>query len=325
MEEIKATFTIEQKEPITASFKAYEEPPSIGGTTNYNWLDNKPSINDVVLTGNKTLGELGIQSVGDYATQTDVMQAIASIPQFKLSIVDTLPSIGEKMTLYLVPKEGTNNDVYDEYIWVEQTSSFEFLGTTAVDLTDYVKNTDYASANTAGVVKVSDAFGIIKNEDGALYTARASLESYKAKSKHYAIGKDTLENIKNDLVKRAVTENDIVLTDEEKTNACNWLGVSKTGVIKLTETSVELATNTIYNAEEMVALYITFPQVDEQYVSQLNFTSGATATAFTAPDTIKWIGNDVSDNAFVPLTNKRYAIMFYFDGVNVRGAIQGVV
>ena len=78
----------------------------------------------------------------NYQTYTDVASMIASIPQFKLSIVDSLPATGEKMTLYLVPKEGTSNDVYDEYIWIEQTSSFEHLGSTAVDLSDYYTKTE---------------------------------------------------------------------------------------------------------------------------------------------------------------------------------------
>jgi hypothetical protein len=32
-----------------------------GGTTDYNDLDNKPSINNVALSGNKSLSDLGIQ------------------------------------------------------------------------------------------------------------------------------------------------------------------------------------------------------------------------------------------------------------------------
>ena len=67
---------------------------------------------------------------------------IASIPQFKLSIVDSLPVTGEKMTLYLVSKGGESPDIYDEYIWIEQTSSFEHLGSTAVDLSDYYTKTE---------------------------------------------------------------------------------------------------------------------------------------------------------------------------------------
>lgn len=44
--------------------------PSIsgGGTSNYQDLENKPSINDIELVGNKTLDELGIQKKGEYLT-----------------------------------------------------------------------------------------------------------------------------------------------------------------------------------------------------------------------------------------------------------------
>lgn len=201
---ITAKFSSGEQEKITVGFKAYNEPPNIG-STDYTLLKNKPSINNVTLVDNVTLEELGVQPSGNYATekqlinglatkqdigiylteetdpiyiadkpnialksdipsiptlistfvndsnyatQTQVMQAIASIPQFSLSIVDVLPETGAKMTLYLVPKEGTNKDIYDEYIWIEQTSSFEFLGTTAVDLTDYVKKTELTSYAT---------------------------------------------------------------------------------------------------------------------------------------------------------------------------------
>lgn len=37
-----------------------------GGTSNYNDLTNKPQINNIVLTDNKTLDELGIQPKGNY-------------------------------------------------------------------------------------------------------------------------------------------------------------------------------------------------------------------------------------------------------------------
>ena len=79
----------------------------------------------------------------NYQTATDVASMIASIPQFSLSIVDSLPSSGQKMVLYLVPKTSAGgDDIYDEYIWIEQTSSFEHLGSTAVDLSDYYSKTE---------------------------------------------------------------------------------------------------------------------------------------------------------------------------------------
>lgn len=43
-----------------------------GGTSNYNNLTNKPSINNITLSGNKTLSDLGIQPAGNYALESDV-------------------------------------------------------------------------------------------------------------------------------------------------------------------------------------------------------------------------------------------------------------
>ena len=43
-----------------------------GGTTNYNSLTNKPKINNVELTGNKTLEDLGIQEAGNYLTEDNL-------------------------------------------------------------------------------------------------------------------------------------------------------------------------------------------------------------------------------------------------------------
>lgn len=175
-----------------------------------------------------------------YATPTDIMQAIASIPQFNMSIVDELPLAGEKMTLYLVPKEGTNNDVYDEYIWIEQTSSFEHLGTTAVDLTDYVKNTDYATGTTGGVIKIASDLGT-QMYNGYMSGVAKTLSQYQSAYNYMLVAKGTLENIKNNYVKEAVTANDIELTDDEKTSARTWLGAvgstdyagnDKAGIVK---------------------------------------------------------------------------------------------
>jgi hypothetical protein len=43
-----------------------------GGTTDYNVLNNKPQINSVELSGNKTSSDLGLQPAGNYATATEL-------------------------------------------------------------------------------------------------------------------------------------------------------------------------------------------------------------------------------------------------------------
>lgn len=62
------------------------------GTTDYTQLENKPQINSVELTGNKTLDDLGIQAKGDYLTAlpdnavtTDTEQAITGKKSLPLS------------------------------------------------------------------------------------------------------------------------------------------------------------------------------------------------------------------------------------------------
>ena len=80
----------------------YNIAPS--GTTNYEELENKPQINSIELSGNKTLEELGIQASGDYATNeyvnteldkklntNQITNCITKIPQdIKIETSDTV-------------------------------------------------------------------------------------------------------------------------------------------------------------------------------------------------------------------------------------------
>ena len=108
-------------------------------------------------------------------------------------------------------------------------------------LVDYVKNTDYATSSTAGVLKTSTPNGFDVSQNGVPICTSKALSTYNYATDNIFIGKGTLENIKNDLVKRAVTENDIELTDDEKTAARTWIGAgSQTDV-----TSIETDISTI--------------------------------------------------------------------------------
>ena len=196
----------------TASLSAYQSKPityTIGKGTleniKNNYVKEAITANATELTADEKASAK--QWLG-YADNTDIMQAIASIPQFSLSIVEALPTTGAKMTLYLVPKEGTNNDVYDEYIWIEQTSSFEHLGTTAVDLTDYIKNTDYAGATTAGsagIVKCSSTFACGCTNGYIQALNIPTLERYNNLSQYAFIGKATLQTALTQYSKTVLT------------------------------------------------------------------------------------------------------------------------
>ena len=127
-----------------------------GGTSNYEQLSNKPQINGVELSGNKTTSELGIEipdvsnfitrSVDDLVnyytksetyTQSEVDNLIGDISNFHYQVVRELPLVGEDNILYLLPKSQTRgvNNYYDEYVYAN--GDYELIGDTQIDLSDY--------------------------------------------------------------------------------------------------------------------------------------------------------------------------------------------
>ena len=140
-----------------------------GGTSDYSELENKPSINNVTLVGNKTSNDLGLQPAGDYALRSEIPDVsnfitvtvdnlvnyylksetynkqevnslISAISTATFELVNELPQTGESNVIYLVPSSnpGTQN-VKDEYIWIN--NSWEQIGSTSVDLTGYATET----------------------------------------------------------------------------------------------------------------------------------------------------------------------------------------
>lgn len=70
----------------------------------------------------------------------EIEDAIKGVTQFNYELVEELPEVGVKGTVYLVKySEGAQGDVYQEFIYVENTQTFECLGfTNEIDLSNYV-------------------------------------------------------------------------------------------------------------------------------------------------------------------------------------------
>ena len=112
-----------------------------------------------------------------------------------------------------------------------------------------------------------------------------------------------------------------------KTGAVILTGADLTTLVEIDTATLtqELANDTIYDCGEMTSITLTLPAtIDAKFISQLNFTSGSTPTSITAPNTVKWLGNDITSSVFVPVASKRYAVLFFSDGTAVRGLVQGV-
>lgn len=99
-----------------------------------------------------------------YLPQSDIQQLIddelADITGIDFQVVQTLPTTGVKGVIYLVHKDGTGQDIYDEYIWVEptgQTPHYEKIGTTDIDLSDYWSKTELVAITTAEIDTIVNA------------------------------------------------------------------------------------------------------------------------------------------------------------------------
>lgn len=81
--------------------------------------------------------------------QSAINSALAGITGIDFQVVQSLPSTGASGTIYLVSHGGTGNNVYDEYIYVN--NAFEMIGTTAVDLSGYVQSSDLVAVTNAEI------------------------------------------------------------------------------------------------------------------------------------------------------------------------------
>ena len=117
----------------------------------------------------------------------------------EMIVVQVLPETGKEGAIYLVPletptEEGNN---YAEYVYIN--NQWELLGKIGVqvDLTDYVKNTDYATTSKAGIVKSTNGFMVDSSSGGGTYLLTKTFGEYTSSSNSLFIGKGTLENVLN--------------------------------------------------------------------------------------------------------------------------------
>ena len=154
--------------------------------------------------------------------------AIKFIPVTELPIENI-----DESAIYLLPsnnpeeKNGFNEFVYSNGAW-------EMIGSASVEinLDEYVKNTDLATSEKAGLVQIGNGLTLYKGKlqvqtpSGALIASRSmgcpiTPSELDIAVKHAITGYKTFKDVGS-------YGNQLPLTDEEKAVACNWLGVIKT-------------------------------------------------------------------------------------------------
>lgn len=141
-----------------------------GGTTNYAALTNKPQINSIELTGNKSLDDLGIQAAGDYALKTELPTKVSQL-QNDSKYLTSVPA--EYVTETELAGKGyiTNTELTEGLSTKVNTADLSTVATTGSynDLTDKPEAYSLPKASTTilGGVKV-DGTTITSNAEGVI-------------------------------------------------------------------------------------------------------------------------------------------------------------
>ena len=138
--------------------------------------------------------------------QTGSEDTIYLVPYDEIT-VEELPATGLPETIYVVSStnkryeykgnqwvEIGSDNKYKEYVWIN--NDWEQIGAIGidVDLTDYVKNTDYASSNKGGVIKTG--FGL-QTLEGTIAGETYTYNDYQNWRDLLVVDKGTLENVIN--------------------------------------------------------------------------------------------------------------------------------
>lgn len=309
------------------STKVYVDGDAGAGTTDYIKLDNKPSINGIVLEQDKTLEELGIQEAGDYMTRDE----IADIPTNEDF---TLAGLGEKSYNSLTDKPDIPSlEGYATEDWVKEQGYIN----EQQDLSGYSLITETGSKITLEmdadykiIVKLHDKNGNKISESAALDLPLEGMivgGEYDSATKEVVLTLTNGDDIRfgvEDLVSGLQTE----ITEENPLNVKYISGlakVAKTGLYSdLGNKPVIPAeqVNSDWNATEGKAVILNKPTIPTKVSELTNDKNYMTEIPESYTDSIlEALGTkvDLADKKTVVETTKTYEDNIWYNANAING------
>lgn len=137
----------------------------------YNDLENKPTIPQPYTLPVASLTQLGGIKVDGNTITINSNGVISASSSLNIDVVETLPTTDiSTSTIYLVRRiKEEENNIYDEYIYIDD--NWELIGSTDVDLSNYVTTTqltselsNYALSNSLSTVATSGSYNDLANK-----------------------------------------------------------------------------------------------------------------------------------------------------------------
>lgn len=126
---------------LTPNSKAVDVtvPTKVSQLTNDSGFQNATQVN-ATITGKGYQTQSQVQSL--------INSAVGNITSIKYEKVSSLPTTGSNGVIYLVSHSHGTQDIYDEYIWISDSKTFEKIGSTDIDLSAYVKKSELTAITT---------------------------------------------------------------------------------------------------------------------------------------------------------------------------------
>lgn len=108
-----------------------------------------PSFTGTPKVPTASAGTNNTQAASTAFVTSAISTAMAGITKLDFQVVQTLPSTGVKGTFYLIVNSGRGQNVYDEYLWIN--NKYEKLGTREIDLSSYIKQSDMVAITNSEI------------------------------------------------------------------------------------------------------------------------------------------------------------------------------
>lgn len=178
------------------SLEGTSNNPDGNGYFHITW-DSNGLTGDSVGMPPKTTSDLINDS--DFVTTSEVnsliTSAVGNINSFEVSVVASLPTSDiNTHIIYFVSNSSSGDSIYDEYMYIN--NNWEKIGSTAVDLSNYLQKTDisdWAKANTKPSYTASEVGAIADTEPVASIT-QTNIDNWTKKSNLFTISSGSTDN-----------------------------------------------------------------------------------------------------------------------------------
>lgn len=143
---------------ITNKIAAITTPTKVSQLTNDSKFQSDSDVNTAItnatknfVTGTQVDSKIAT-ATADFVTADDVTEQLADIN--KKTVVTSTSQMTDSNTIYLMANGSSEtNNIYDEYIVIKDgsTTTVEKIGTTEVDLTNYLQTTDLVAITNAEI------------------------------------------------------------------------------------------------------------------------------------------------------------------------------